>query len=74
MGVGLLTLQSWTMVADARWHRWFSDGGWDNEACRDPWVFPAPDGPRPDKTTTGGLRVADDRAGLESRSAQGAWA
>jgi beta-fructofuranosidase len=39
-------LMTWTknpknpvLGADSRWHHRLSDGGWDSEACRDPWVF-----------------------------------
>lgn len=44
-------LMTWTknpsnpvVRADARWHHRLADGGWDHEACRDPWVFADPDG------------------------------
>jgi beta-fructofuranosidase len=45
-------LYSWTKLAgpvcraDARWYETFGTSSWPEEAWRDPWVFPDPDGKR----------------------------
>ncbi|MCW3158885.1 hypothetical protein [Micropruina sonneratiae] len=45
-----LDLYDWTkqpgplLRADRRWYEVLGDGGWHDEAFRDPWVFPDPDG------------------------------
>jgi beta-fructofuranosidase len=32
------------LESDPRWYEQYPDAGWTDEAWRDPWVFPAPDG------------------------------
>ncbi len=54
--VGLATsddLHHWTkhpaspvLESDPRWYEQYPDAGWSDEAWRDPWVFPDPDGHR----------------------------